>query len=1147
MDLDAINTDLLTPAALSKFFGEAYFSRGEAYYREGHVLRVSRDKKGQKITAVVQGSQHQRYHIHITVTTVHQKMTIEGYCSCPIGYNCKHVVAALLDVASQLKKTSSVSVLPFPTPVVEAMPPTASHTALVVDSWLHRFQHALQQTRPSSSISPPLIADCHYVLSLSTASPFTALIEVILSWPSTVTSTKIRPIKLPIITDKTYWGAEDVRIIESLQLMDKGLSPKKQPLQFHLEGINSSALLQQILQTARCHFQSTTDAPLTLSEPQPAQFRWALQNNGHQILQLVLKTLINPPVFILANTVWYIDTDQFICAPLALGISLDITRMLLEAPELTPESAFVFHEYIKPLLPDHPTLLPYTYQNIEQHDDVPPQPQLRLSAMHAMRDDESDDDIDDYYDLDEDDDDYLEETLMIAEVAFKYNHHHVMMGDTTSRFFELDEANRLHITTRQGNKELAHLEFLNQQMHLTAFVAEDYYWDEETKGPSEYAAVVESLQDDQDLLQFVINTVPVLQQHGWEVILDDSITLNVVPDADIEWYSELEESQYNYFDYELGVLIEGEKINLLPFVVTLLRTMSSDELTNLNDNYRFPLELSDNRTIVIPMDRLRPIINVLIELYDKDILNSHNKLTLSKHRAALLHDIEKAFLCTQMRWLGGERLRQLGAKLAQFKQIETVKIPAFFKADLRPYQQEGVNWLQFLREYELAGILADDMGLGKTIQTLAHLCIEKSKKRMNKPSLIIAPTSLMVNWQLESQKFAPKLRTLVCHGAERAQHYANIQQYDVVFTTYPLLVRDKEILLDNEFYYLILDEAHCIKNAKAKSTQIVLQLKAEHRLCLTGTPVENHLGELWSLFHFLIPGFLGDSQQFKQLFRTPIEKHNDKNRHAALAKRVAPFMMRRLKSEVVKELPPKTEILRVVELQGAQRDLYETIRLAMQKKVQQAIQAKGLSRSHIILLDALLKLRQICCDPRLLSLPSAKKAYNTSAKLDLLKELLPNLVAEGRKILVFSQFTSMLALIEQLLTKLELPYVKLTGRTTNRKAPIDAFQNGEVPIFLISLKAGGTGLNLTAADTVIHYDPWWNPAVEDQATDRSHRIGQEKSVFVYKLIAAGTVEETIQTMQQNKRRLMEGLFAQRQEGKFSLSASNIKQLFQPLG
>src|SRR5690242_6510475 len=386
----------------------------------------------------------------------------------------------------------------------------------------------------------------------------------------------------------------------------------------------------------------------------------------------------------------------------------------------------------------------------------------------------------------------------------------------------------------------------------------------------------------------------------------------------------------------------------------------------------------------------------------------------------------------------------------------------------------------------------------------------------------------------EAAKFTPNLRLVVWHGLDRHERLEEVGGADLVITTYTVLARDIEIMRGLEWHIVVLDESQAIKNPEAKWSSAVRQLNARHPLCLSGTPVENNLGEIWSQFAFLMPRLLGDRRGFARRFRTPIEKNGDDARRLLLARRSKPFLLRRTKGEVEADLPAKTEIVQRVVLEGDQRDLYETIRLTMHERVRREIAAHSLERSQIIVLDALLKLRQVCCDPRLVKLAAMRKALSgsrgeaeaapavTSSKLAALMQMLRELVREGRRVLVFSQFTSMLDLIKPELATAEIDYVELTGASRDRADPISRFQSGAVPVFLISLKAGGRGLNLTAADTVIHYDPWWNPAVENQATDRPHRIGQTKPVFVYKLIAAGTVEERILDLQAKKGSLAAG-------------------------
>jgi SNF2 family DNA or RNA helicase len=449
--------------------------------------------------------------------------------------------------------------------------------------------------------------------------------------------------------------------------------------------------------------------------------------------------------------------------------------------------------------------------------------------------------------------------------------------------------------------------------------------------------------------------------------------------------------------------------------------------------------------------------------------------------------------------------------------------------------------MQFLASHGLHGILADDMGLGKTLQTLTHLMAEKASGRSNgKPSLVIAPTSVVPNWRAEAAKFAPGLRVLVLNGADRKKYYESIPHADLVITSYALLQRDVEKMTEHQFHVVVLDEAQYIKNHRAKVAQAACELVAKHRLCLSGTPIENHLGELWSLMNFLIPGFLGTEDAFNQNFRKPIEDERNPEKNALLKKRIAPLILRRTKDQVAKELPPKTEMVHLVELTSDQKDLYETVRATMDKRVREAIAARGIQQSQIVFLDALLKLRQICCDPRLLPEDFAA-GITSSAKLDYLKELLETLIEEGRSILIFSQFTSMLSLIEDHLAEKKVPYLKLTGESKDRGKLVEQFQTGNFPVFLISLKAGGTGLNLTAADTVIHYDPWWNPASEAQATDRAYRIGQDKPVFVHKLLSQETVEERIHRLQLDKAKLAEDLLSDADIVK-KLDAAMIREL-----
>jgi SNF2 family DNA or RNA helicase len=818
------------------------------------------------------------------------------------------------------------------------------------------------------------------------------------------------------------------------------------------------------------------------------------------------------------------------CGALATGIPDHLASILVNSPAIPSEIMTEVTETLKQRLPE--VNLPEPQSLTTQHlDRVPPNPILILQEIAVN--------LNDHWKRR---DDASVNLLASAQIAFEY--HGIRVLDYVTNLNISRRKDNTRYTTQRDLQQEA--DFIQTVMTHTDLSRVELLFPALALTKDQSTAL--SLRQPSDWLDFMIEDVPRLRELGWTIEVTDEFPYSVAEVGD-EFSADIEESSSNdWFSLDLGIDVDGERISLLPILAQTFQQYSPEqirELTNPNCDPKRKLVcmLPDKRMLALPLQRLQGILSVLVELFDgKHSLTNDGKLELNALHATRLAELEAN---ARPRWLGGERLLALGQKLKDFTGIAPIALPTGLNATLRGYQQEGLNWLQFLREYNLGGVLADDMGLGKTLQTLAHILVEKQSGRADRPCLVIAPTSLMFNWQAEAAKFTPDLKVLLLHGQDRKQHFESITQYDIVLTTYPLLARDKTFLTAQPFHLLILDEAHAIKNPKALSTQIVHQIQARYRLALTGTPMENHLGELWSLFHFLLPGLLGSADTFKRQFRNPIEKHEDKQRSIALAQRVKPFMLRRTKQQVVTELPPKTDIIRSCELVGAQRDLYESVRAVMQDKIRREIDSKGFKKSQIVILDALLKLRQVCCDPRLLKLPTAHRVQQ-SAKLEMLTSLLPDMVEEGRRILLFSQFTSMLDLIEPELNSLKIPFVRLTGDTQDRATPVQQFQNGEVPVFLISLKAGGVGLNLTTADTVIHYDPWWNPAVEDQATGRAHRIGQINPVFAYKLTTVGTVEEKIIKMQDKKRALAQGILGDEGIGVGAFSPDELISLFEPL-
>jgi superfamily II DNA or RNA helicase len=876
-----------------------------------------------------------------------------------------------------------------------------------------------------------------------------------------------------------------------------------------LQGATGQQLLISMIETGRCYLEEPK-TPLRLGGTRPLSFSWSLDAAGIQ--HPTFDAEDSTKAYFLLGDAWYLDPEDHSCGQL----QTDYPRPLLEA--LFKLSAGVAPEEVEEVSAN--------LRALSQGIELPALKKLRLETVSGIKP------IPCLELFAEEDGVGSEERFDQARLSFEYR---------GRRFGKETQAQWLE----GGRVTRVERDWAAEQAALQRLLDAGFEWVEEMFAEPDSLTLYEGPEA---WFDFQTVLLPQLRDEGWKIEFEENFGLRLL---DVEgWYGELTpKTEKDWFQVGLGVEVEGERINLLQPLVALLHnypeTFNPKQLRNMDPAQMLVLTLEDGRLLPLALGRVRQILDTLFELYEEKSLDKQGQLALSRIQLARLAEFEEMESSISLNAPLGVDLASLRDRLRNSGELPLVATPQGLRAKLRDYQHQGLSWLQFLRQSELAGVLADDMGLGKTVQTLAHLLLEKEQGRMDRPCLVVAPTSLMVNWRREAAQFAPRLRVLVLHGSQRHKGFGKIADHDLVITSYPLLSRDQQVLMEQAFHLLILDEAQAIKNPKTKASRVVRQLDARHRLCLTGTPLENHLGELWSLFDFLLPGLLGSERQFRKIMRNPIEKQGDEAAAERLAQRVRPFMLRRTKQEVVKELPPKTEILRSVELSGGQRELYETIRLAMQEQVRQAVMDKGWERSRIVVLDALLKLRQVCCDPRLVKLSDARRVKG-SAKLELLMELLPEMIEEGRRVLLFSQFTSMLALIEEALKKQGIDYVKLTGRTKDRAAPVDQFQSGKVPLFLISLKAGGTGLNLTAADTVIHYDPWWNPAVERQATDRAHRIGQENPVFVYKLISEGTVEERIQEMQVHKQALADNLFAQAGKGGPGWSEEDLESLFSPL-
>ena len=579
-----------------------------------------------------------------------------------------------------------------------------------------------------------------------------------------------------------------------------------------------------------------------------------------------------------------------------------------------------------------------------------------------------------------------------------------------------------------------------------------------------------------------------LMQHGWEVRADGKhIRQGSAPKfrlrSEVDWF-ELEA------DFEFG----GQHAPLPDLLAALKRGDTT-------------IRLSDGSFGIIPEEWLQQY-GLLVGLGETD--GEH--LKFSKTQAAILDallaeqsvEFDQVFLDLRDRFQGHQGVQEK-------KELAT------FKGELRPYQREGLSWLDFMQQFHLGGCLADDMGLGKTVQLLAMLQERVRDAEKHLPSLIVVPKSLLFNWKQECERFTPELKILEYSGMKRELLRPQFPEVDIVLSTYGTLRRDITLLRDQRFDYIVLDEAQTIKNSSSQISKASRLLKSNHRVALSGTPIENHLGDLWSIFEFLNPGMLGRSSLFKAHATDPASQQSRK----ILAQGLRPFILRRTKKEVAHELPDKLEQTILCRMEGKQQELYEEMRDHYRSSLLGMVETQGLAKSKMHVLEALLRLRQAACHPGLLD---EERIDESSAKLDVLLPDLKELLEEGHKALVFSQFTSMLSIVRKRLDKQGITYEYLDGKTRDRKKTVERFQNNaDCGVFLISLKAGGLGLNLTAADYVFLLDPWWNPAVESQAIDRAHRVGQTKQVFAYRLICRGTVEEKIAEMQMQKKELADAI------------------------
>ena len=612
---------------------------------------------------------------------------------------------------------------------------------------------------------------------------------------------------------------------------------------------------------------------------------------------------------------------------------------------------------------------------------------------------------------------------------------------------------------------------------------------------------------------------------GWKFIEKDDLSFYKLNKKGLKLIADIDflEDRTDSFGIKLKAQIDETEVD---FEKIIDLTYEGAKYYNIPSGGQAPIPVDD-------------VLSLLKSFNTYDVYKNDEETYIVKtYRAGVVTEMEKMGIVLKM----SRKFSAFWKEISTFSDMESTPLPKNLKAELREYQLKGYSWLWFLYKYGLNGVLADDMGLGKTVQTLALL--QKAKEKdTKKPNLVICPTSVVFNWEKEIEKFTPNLKYLTLTGPNRKDKFKDIDKYDVIITSYALIRRDVEDLKKLEFRYVILDESQNIKNATSQTSHACKSLNSIHRLALSGTPIENRLEELWSIFDFLMPGFLFDPNEFNHRFVLPIVENNDTEVQKRLKTQIFPFILRRMKRDVAKDLPDKIESVAYCELTPDQKDLYLQVLDSTKEELFKSIETVGLEKSRMSIFSALLRLRQICCHPRLYD-KEGQLGINESGKFEHLQDMLEEIISEKHRILLFSQFVGMLDIIKDWLEKKGIKHEYLSGKTKDRQAVVERFnEDPTIPIFLVSLKAGGTGLNLTGADYVIHYDPWWNPAVEDQATDRAYRIGQTKKVFVYRLITKGTVEEKIQALKSKKRSLVDSVISIDRNIVKTLTYQDIKDIF----
>jgi superfamily II DNA or RNA helicase len=1094
---DALIADAIQTAGMA--------AAGNAYWLQGRVSALEMDADFALITAEVRGSAARPYEVTILFSD-DAGGPVEAHidCSCPVGFDCKHGAAVLFAAQAQLCSAPGMPPhlariaphaltrpVPLPQPLQQWLAEAQSDVLAAgrgTSDLVYIFTpRALHDGKSSKGKSAPMAGQ---------PLPQRLAVRVWLwghddggqfgrgqpKWfqPNAYAlrdgNLSLAPVDQWLIRRMNNYGGD----------LDHNGTPK---------GAAGADWIEKVIATGKARWRKADGPALRWGDDQTAQWRWVTLTGGDQ--RLALDSLSPGQILLATAPAIIVDEDTGLMHRVQCDAEATLAQRLLLMPPIPPDAVPRLAEHWPGIVGSAvPAPSLDALKNLGQIAPVPVLTfvQDKVDAISRSRRG--------YYSAPT-----YKCDMAIARLCFDYAGIQVTSSTNGAEIISSGEAGFVRFNRDLGAEAQA-----LDRLCSYGLIPLEAFDEIKTKPAQRWDFAPQPRAQATDYAAFMQTANSRLRAEGWRIEYGPKWQLNIAEVSGDDMEFAVSPSGMDWFDISLGARIDGKIVDILPMLRQLLALGGQAQLEQAGDT--ITVAIGPGKLAQLQTEQIRPVLAMLLDMALHEP-GAPGRLRLSGSDIAVLADLEAAS-SGHIAWSGGDALRLLARALTRVE-MQPTTTPASFKAVLRPYQQLGLDWLQALHSAGFGGILADDMGLGKTVQALAHIATLKAAGNLGAPVLIICPTSVLPNWQAELSQFTPELRVVLWHGNDRQSQNIAVGTADIVLSSYPLLLRDHKLFAAQDFGLILFDEAQVLKNPKTAGFKAAKTLKAPQVIALSGTPVENQLTDIWSLTDLVVPGLLGPLDQFKRTIDKPITRDNDIQSKALLRRRLKPFMLRRTKDEVARDLPEKTEMSEWVNLEKNQLASYESLRLLMQKRVRDEIARVGLLRSQIVFLDALLKLRQLCCDPRLL--PQVSGSGAGSAKLARLMEMLPELLREGRRILLFSQFTSMLDLIKPELDALKIAYVEIRGSTQDRETPVRQFQAGEVPIILVSLKAGGTGLNLTTADTVILYDPWWNPAVEAQAIDRAHRIGQSKPVFVHRLIARDTIEEKILALQDKKRAL----------------------------